>query len=498
MPNARTLMIQGTASGVGKSILAAALLRIFRDMGLRAAPFKAQNMSNNSFIAVEGGEIARAQAMQAECAGVKPSIHMNPVLLKPHSDLGSQVILRGRPVRHMKVREYRSFLAGAFPKVKESLSLLRRRFDVVVLEGAGSPAEINLGDSDFVNMKMARVAGAPVLLVGDIDRGGVFASLYGTYALLRREDRKRLAGFLINKFRGDASLLESGVEFLEKRTGIPVLGVIPYMEDLLLDEEDSLQLPRHYSNGHMDVAVFQFPRISNFTDFKPLAMEPGVKVRYFRRREEFGDPDLVILPGTKSTAGDLAFLRKQGLEAVIREYARRGGALLGVCGGFQMLGEWIEDENRVESRQKKVRGLGLLPLKTHFSGDKVTREVQTFAELSSNGRVTNEKVKGYEIHMGRSVALKGMAGKGALWSKGSIYGTYLHGLFDNDSFRRKFLRGLSDEAWARPRSGRGNKKVSQSAGSFRAVKEKSYAYLARTVRKSIDLKHVLSLLRCSE
>ncbi len=487
MPLAKTIMIQGTGSGVGKSILAAALCRIFKQKGLRVAPFKAQNMSNNSFVAEEGGEIGRAQAMQAECAGIKPSIHMNPILIKPHSNSEAQIIVQGRPVSHMNVHEYHRFHSELFAKVKASLFKLLNSFDVVVIEGAGSPAEINLTDFDIVNMRVARLVNAPVILVGDIDRGGVFASLYGTYVLLSPSDRKRVKGLIINKFRGDQSLLGSGIRFLEQKMRVPVLGVVPYMEDIILDEEDSLDLPRNSGNGKLDVAVLRFPRISNFTDFKALALEPFVSVRYIGRKEEFGDPDLLILPGTKSTVDDLKFLKNRGILPLIKRYAKGGGAILGICGGFQMLGQTIEDRENVESRQRKVAGMGLLPVKTFFAMEKITRKVKMAVEWRVNGHVLRETVKGYEIHMGRTVGLNRVSGNSALFSKGSIFGTYLHGLFDNDSFRTNFLESIFR---------RKKPAFSPSGKKYSTTKEKNYRFLARTVENSIDLKRILSLLTC--
>ena len=484
MPKAKTIMVQGTASGVGKSFLVAALCRIFKRRGFRVAPFKAQNMSNNSFVAREGGEIGRAQAMQAECAGVKPSIHMNPILLKPHSDSRSQVVVHGRPVAHMNVYEYYAFQEKAFSKIKESFFSLLGEFDVVVIEGAGSPAEINL--RDFVNMKVAQLANSPVLLVGDIERGGVFASLFGTYALLQPQDRKRIEGFVINKFRGDARLLDNGIRFLEKKTNVPILGVVPYVNELFLDEEDSLDLSDTKRNNQLDIAIFRFPRISNFTDFKALELEPNVSVRYFTEPHEFGDPNLLVLPGTKSTVKDLAFLQRKGMGTLIKRYVSRGGIVLGVCGGFQMLGEKIEDAYGVETKKQKISGIGLLPIRTSFGIEKVTKEVETWAEFRSNGHLSRERVKGYEIHMGHTVGLDNISGNQALLRKGNVYGTYLHGLFDSDAFRRKFLRMVGRNQ--RSRAPLKNVEYSRE-------KQNSYRRVAEAVEKAIDMNRVLSLLR---
>lgn len=484
MLRAKTLMIQGTGSGVGKSLVAAALCRLLNKRGIRVAPFKAQNMSNNASVADDGGEIARAQAMQAECAGVPTSVDMNPVLLKPHSDTGAQVIVQGRAWGHMGVRDYHRVQKEIFQRVKESFARLLSQFEVVVIEGAGSPAEVNIARYDFANMKIARLADSPVLVVGDIDRCGVFASLYGTYALLEPADRRRVRGFLINKFRGDPALLHSGMRFLEKKTHVPVLGVIPYIEDLYLDEEDSLALNGGQGRGSsrtFDITVIRFPRISNFTDFKPLELEPRVRLRYCSRPLDFGHPDLLILPGTKSTLQDLEFLKKQGLWNVIRNYASKGGCVLGICGGLQILGEVIEDPKGIEGPKRIIRGLGLLPVRTRFEEEKVVRKTEAMAEWRANGHTYREKVSGYEIHMGRTEPLNGMSGNRALLWQGNVYGTYLHGLFDRDGFRRKFVRSLGKV------NGMGAR---VSSRSHEDEKEKSYQRLARAVEDSVNLKRV--------
>lgn len=485
MRQARTLMVQGTGSGVGKSMLVAALCRIFKNKGWRVAPFKAQNMSNNSFVAAEGGEIARAQAMQAECAGVEPSIHMNPVLLKPHSNTGSQVVVQGKALKPMEVGDYYRQKRFLMAKVEESFKSLAQQFDLIIIEGAGSPAEINLRQFDFANMKMAQLAKAPVILAGDIERCGVFAALYGTYALLTRSERIMVKGFVINKFRGDENLLEPGTRYLEKKTGVPFLGTIPYMEGLFLDEEDSLDSFGPARQGGVDVAVFRFPRISNFTDIKPLELEPKLRVRYFTRAEEFGNPDLVILPGTKSTVSDADFLKKRGMGPLLKRHAARGGAILGICGGFQMLGRMIEDCGGVESARKRVPGLGLLPVNTFFEAEKVTRKIQSKIDIRVNGRAVRGKVSGYEIHMGRTPASRFLKGKGGIFQRGSVYGTYLHGLFDNDAFRRNFFDALA---------GKEKKEGDRESPSFIRVRRRSYARIAREVEKALDMKRIQSLL----
>ena len=484
MRQARTLMVQGTGSGVGKSMLVAALCRIFKKKGWRVSPFKAQNMSNNSCVTAEGGEIARAQAMQAECAGVEPSIHMNPVLLKPHSNTGSQVVVHGKAIKPMQVEAYYRIRQVLMSKVEDSFRWLSRRFDLVIIEGAGSPAEINLRQFDFANMKMARMAKAPVILAGDIERCGVFAALYGTYALLTRAERRMVRGFVINKFRGNEHLLTPGIKYLEKKTGVPFLGTIPYLEGLFLDEEDSLDSFDPVRQGGVDVAVFRFPRISNFTDMKPLELEPNVRVRYFTGAEEFGSPDLVILPGTKSTVSDADFLKKRGIGPLLKRHAARGGAILGICGGFQMLGRIIKDSGGVESARKRVPGLGLLPVDTFFEAEKVARKIQTQIDIRVNGRPIRGKVSGYEIHMGRTPASRSLKGKGGIFQRGSVYGTYLHGLFDNDAFRRNFFAALAGK----------DKDGDQESTSFVRARRKSYARIAREVEKALDMKRIQSLL----
>ncbi len=485
MPQAKTLMIQGTGSGVGKSLLTAALCRIFKKAGWRVAPFKAQNMSNNSFVAAEGGEIARAQAMQAECAGVAPSVHMNPVLLKPHSLTESQVVVQGRALESMQVRDYYRLQKTLFSKVEDSFRYLEKRFDLVIIEGAGSPAEINLRKFDFANMKMARLARAPVLLAGDIERCGVFASLYGTYALLTRAERRHVKGFIINKFRGEPALLGPGIRYLVNKTRVPFLGTVPYMESLFLDEEDSLDLSADCKEGGLDIAVCRFSRISNFTDLKPLELESRVKVRYFARAQDFGKPDLVILPGTKSTAVDMEFLRKQGLDRLLRRYVKEGGTLLGICGGFQMLGRVIEDRHGMESSRKRMAGLGLLPVKTFFVAEKVTKKVNALVNIRMNGRRIRENVKGYEIHMGRTTGPKDSNQNEGMVQQRNVFGTYLHGLFENDSFRRKFLGALSGNGHGRDRA---------HAMPFAQAREKSYERIAETVREALDMKKIHAIL----
>ena len=408
-PMGKVLMVQGTASHVGKSVLVSALCRIFRQDGFRVAPFKAQNMSNNSYVTRDGGEIGRAQAVQAEAAGVEARVEMNPVLLKPEADHIAQVVRMGRPMVSARVKDYFGLKAQLWESVSASLDTLRSEYDIVVIEGAGSPAEINLKATEIVNMRVALHADSPVLLCGDIDRGGVFAALVGTLELLEPHEREVIKGFIINKFRGDASLLTDGLTMLEDRTGIPVAGVVHHYRDIHIPEEDSVALDiplRSGGNGQaaLDVAVIQLPHISNFDDFDPLAREPGVSLRYVSRTDELGKPDLVILPGSKTTIPDLAWMNSRGLGRAVQELHGRGTAIVGICGGYQMLGQRLYDPDRIESSVPEMEGLGILPLTTVFSGTKETHRihgevVEAAGLLKFAGGAS---LTGYEIHMGRT------------------------------------------------------------------------------------------------
>jgi len=490
---AKVLMVQGTASSVGKSLLVAALCRIFSQDGLRVAPFKAQNMSLNSFVTPEGLEIGRAQAVQAEAAGIPPHVDMNPVLLKPEGEGRCQVVVLGRPWKSVEGIGSQGRGSFLWERVTSSLGRLRDRFDLVVIEGAGSPAEINLRKSDIVNMAVALHARSPVLLAGDIDRGGVFASLVGTLALVSDEERGLVKGFLINKFRGDLRLLEEGLRMLEDRTGVPVLGVIPYLADLAVAEEDSVALegPAGAAAARgwdTDIAVIRFPRISNFDDYDALSLEPGVRLRYADSSRTLGRPAAVILPGTKHTAADLAWMRERGLDAAVLDLARAGTAVVGLCGGYQMLGRSIRDPLGVESPPgTDLPGLGLLPVRTEFGEAKTTRQASA-ACLSGPGfwaAAAGTAVVGYEIHMGRTEPDGGDARPafrladrdgvdGAVDASGRVWGTYLHGVFDGEAFRRSWLRSLG---WA------------GAGGSLdlAARRRADYDRLAASVRRSVDM-----------
>jgi adenosylcobyric acid synthase len=461
----RAIMVQGTASSVGKSIVVTALCRLFRQEGLKVAPFKAQNMALNAYVAADGGEIGRAQAVQAQAAGVAPTVDMNPILLKPEGHSRSQVVVMGRPIGSIGAADYHERKPDLRGVVVEALDRLRSAYDVVVIEGAGSPAEINLKDRDLVNMFVAHAADCRVILVGDIDRGGVFAAFVGTLELLEPSERARVGAFLINKFRGDLRLLDSGLRFLETRTGIPVLGVVPYLKALRIADEDSVSLEdrlrrRRAGVDEIEIAVIRVPLISNHDDFQPLEYEPGVVVRFVERAEEIEGADLVVLPGSKSTVSDLLWLRASGVAAAVVARARGGGWVLGVCGGCQMLGERIEDPNRAESTEAAVDGLGLLPITTLFSPDKRTAQVRakplgsTFLADAGAGEIT-----GYEIHMGRVQRRAGARGPFAIHARngaidddvdgasspdGVVVGTMIHGLFDDAGVRRTLLAKLRE------------------------------------------------------
>jgi adenosylcobyric acid synthase len=450
----RNIMVQGTSSYAGKTFLVMALCRIFADRGYRVAPFKAQNTSLNSYVTANGGEIARAQALQAMAADVDPVVEMNPLLVKPKGDSTSQLVVNGRPYMDIEAwRYYEEFAMNeGITIVKEALDKLEKEFELLVIEGAGSPAEINLYSRDISNMRVAEMADANVLLAADIDRGGVFASLYGTIALLPPRDRERIRGLVINKFRGDPGILKPGLVEIERRTRKPVLGVVPYIHGLQLPGEDSLSIRDSAGCNGVEIAVIRLPRISNFTDFDPLAYD-GVRVRYVSRGSELGKPDAVVIPGTKNTSADLEWLREQGFEQSLQELAGEV-PIIGICGGYQMLGKRVIDSG-VEHKNKagSIPGLGLLDVYTEFKEyRKTTRRVEgvTMPLVGIFKGLEGIRVRGYEIHMGRTrrgrntrplFDLKGRK-DGAISEDGTVMGTYLHGVFDSAGFRRAFLRAL--------------------------------------------------------
>jgi adenosylcobyric acid synthase len=458
--SARVIMLQGTASHAGKTALAAALCRLYARRGLAVAPFKAQNMALNSAVTAAGDEMGRAQVFQAQAAGVEPVVDMNPVLLKPTSRGASQVVVMGRPAGEMTVSAYHAYQATVWPLVTAALARLRAGYDLIVIEGAGSSAEVNLRHADIVNMRLARHAGAPVLLVGDIDRGGVFAALLGHMELFTAEERALVAGFVVNKFRGDAAQLAPGLELLEERTGVPTLGVVPFLEGWRGDEEDSLALdaaPPRRARDVLEVAVVRLPYLSNTTDFDALSAEPDVSLRYVGEPGELRAARLIVLPGTKSTIADLDWLRRRGLDAAIVAAVAAGVPVVGVCGGYQMLGRLLRDPDGVESPVAECAGLGLLDVVTTFAGRKRTVRVtgSTCAGLAGPG----VELRGYEIHMG--VTRRGPGAKpfarlrpaaggarldGAVSADGLVCGTYLHGLFDAPGLRGAVLGRLRDAA----------------------------------------------------
>jgi len=461
MAPARTLMLQGTSSGVGKSLLTAALCRIFTREGLSVRPFKAQNMALNAAVTDDGGEIGRAQALQALACRVPASRDMNPILLKPENDSRAQVILHGDAGEHMPAAEYHRRKPMLWPLVAESLDRLRAECDLVLIEGAGSPAEVNLRDRELVNMRVARHAGAPVLLVGDIDRGGVFAALLGTLSLLRPVERRHVRAMVVNNFRGDPSLFTDGVRFLERRARLPVAGVVPHVEGLRLPEEDSLGLDSSFSGGAsagpaaLDVAVIRLRRISNFDDCDALLREPGVRVRLVDHGDRLGDPDLVVLPGSKATRADLQAMRERGLDRAVSAARERGAAVLGICGGFQLLGAAIDDPDGLDDGTAgSSAGLGLLPTTTRMSGEKVVRPVvgRVLARPGLLARAAGAEVRGYEIHAGCTTADAGAlslrAGEaewedGATSDDGWVVGTHVHGLLDAEAVRRPLLAAVA-------------------------------------------------------
>jgi adenosylcobyric acid synthase len=441
-------MIQATGSNAGKSTLVAGLARALTRRGLKVAPFKPQNMSNNAAIAADGGEIGRAQAVQARAARIPPSVHMNPVLLKPETDTGAQVILRGQRIGTLRAKNYLDRKAGLLPAILESFAHLARESDIVLVEGAGSPAEINLRAGDIANMGFAAAADVPVILAGDIDRGGVIASLVGTHAVLPPDERARIRGFVINKFRGDAGLFDQGLATIARMTGWPSLGVVPWLPQAAwLPAEDALDLNRGHSTSAAScvIAVPMLSRIANFDDLDPLGMEPGVTLVFVRPGEPIpADANVVILPGSKSTIGDLAFLRAQGWDVDIAAHVRRGGHVLGLCGGYQMLGRTVSDPDGVDGPAGAVEGLGLLDVATVMRGDKSTTLVRGIH------RATKTPVEGYEIHLGRTdgpdcvrpvLTLDGRP-DGAQSADGRVQGTYVHGLFTGDAFRTAWLKNL--------------------------------------------------------
>ncbi len=536
---AGSIMIQGTMSNAGKSILAGGLCRVLKQDGFRVAPFKSQNMALNSFITRDGLEMGRAQVMQAEAAGVEPDVCMNPILLKPTNDTGSQVIVNGEPVGTMSAVEYYRHKKDYIPAILDAYRRLEQSYDVIVIEGAGSPAEINLKQDDIVNMGLAELVDAPVLLAGDIDRGGVFAQIVGTVMLLEEHERRRIKGTIINKFRGDVSILKPGLSMLEEKTGIPVLGVVPYFY-LDIDDEDSLteRFQKKDSAGLVDLAVIRLPRISNFTDFAPLEAMEEVSVRYISSPAEFGNPDAVLIPGTKNTIQDLLWMRQNGLEAKILKHAGRGGLVFGICGGYQMLGTAVSDPDGAEQKGT-VKGMGLLPMRTVFRQEKRRTRVQGhFLKLSGMLEgMSGAAIEGYEIHMGESYPVEaapgeavpggiereenvrglvafteetaakpgtadssmyssegtrrraagGTAGRRADGAQcGNVYGCYVHGIFDAPQAAKGFVSAILKKKGYDPEQIR--------VTDWKTHKEEQYDRLADIIRSSLDMEAVYKII----
>lgn len=514
---AARLMVQGTSSNVGKSVLAAAFCRIFYQEGYKVSPFKAQNMALNSFITTSGGEMGRAQVVQAQAAGVEPEVRMNPILLKPTGHSGSQIVIMGKAQGTMSARDYHGeYQRQTWPVVQEALHALLEENEVLIIEGAGSPAEVNLKQNDIVNMRVALEGQVPVLLVADIDRGGALASVVGTLELLEPQEREMVRGIILNKFRGDITLLQPALDFLEEKTGIPVVGVVPYFDHFRIPEEDSVVLEEREtgkpqkgnvkvsvtssektsSENCLDIAVIRLPYLSNFTDFDPLEDEADVQLRYIRSVEEWGTPDLVIVPGSKNTLADLHFLWESGLGEKLQGYWKEESPLIGICGGYQMLGHVVRDPLHTESDLEEIKGLGILPLETEFELEKHT--VQSRGTVIGDAlflkKCKGAAIQGYEIHMGRSfsesASLFEIQGQGTRYGDGvqagSALGTYLHGLFDNDSLRTALLEWL----WER----HGEKRALASSSSQAAIREQAFNELAELVRSSVDLKKVRQIM----
>lgn len=489
MGKAKCIMVQGTMSGAGKSLLCAALCRIFKQDGYKVAPFKSQNMALNSYVTRNGMEMGRAQVMQAEAAGIEPDVRMNPVLLKPSSDIGSQVIVLGEVRGQMTATEYYEYKNSLMPEVMKAYNELAEENDIIVIEGAGSPAEINLRENDIVNMGMAEAAGALVLLAGDIDRGGVFAQLYGTVKLLTEDEQKRIAGLIVNKFRGDIDILAPGLKMVEEKTGIPVLGVVPYIR-VDIDDEDSLA-PRLSVKSEvkpLDIAIIRIPRMSNFTDFAPLEAHEVIGARYVQSAEELHSPDMVIIPGTKSTMDDLLWMRQNGIESAIQKLASSGTPVLGVCGGYQMMGEKLQDPHHIEGDLEEMHGMGLLPTETTFTNLKTrTRFTADVKAKDFEGA----KLDGYEIHMGESI-VKGDPfltlenGKDDGCACGTNFGTYLHGLFDTGELTEKLVKYLCDR--------KGIEYSEAAPISHSAYVEKQYDILADGVRAAMDFDKIYKIM----
>lgn len=506
---AKPIMLQGTGSNVGKSALAAALCRIFYQDGFRVVPFKSQNMALNSYVTKDGGEMGRAQVVQAEAAGIDPMVEMNPILLKPTANACSQVVVMGKPVGTKSAKEYHlEYNLMAIDLIEECLEKFNRDFDVLVIEGAGSPVEVNLKPRDVVNMRVAKMANSPVLLVADIDRGGAIASVVGTLELLDPDERDLVGGIIINKFRGDIELLKPALDFLEDKTGKPVLGVVPWFTGFRIQDEDSVSLEKIRTHegkgGDVDVAVVALPFISNFTDFDALEDEADVNLRYVRKGQKIGRPDMVVIPGSKNTIGDMLYLQESGLGDEIKALAAEGVPVIGICGGYQILGEEIHDPLKTESDLECIEGLGLLDTITQFEAEKATYQAEALVAGDGPflGKFTGQPVTGYEIHMGTSTLkgrcqpafkLTGRSGKevdvldGAVSPDGLVLGTYLHGIFDNDGLRRHMINTLRVNKGLEPLK-------AEETISTKEQRNRDYDKLAQVVRESLDMDRLYQIM----
>ena len=502
---AKAIMVQGTMSNAGKSLITAGLCRIFKQDGYKVAPFKSQNMALNSFITEDGMEMGRAQVMQAEAAGIAPDVRMNPILLKPTNDVGSQVIVNGEVLGTMSARDYFAFKHKLVPDVMKAFNELSTENDIIVIEGAGSPAEVNLKDEDIVNMGMAKMAKAPVLLVGDIDRGGVFAQLIGTVSLLEEDEKKMVKGLIINKFRGDKTILDPGIAILEEKSGIDVVGVAPYLQ-IDIEDEDSLSERLDFrGNGDtaalIDIAVIRLPRISNFTDLNVMETIPGVSVRYVKNAQELKDPDMIVLPGSKNTISDLLWMRQNGLEAAILKQAGTGKVVFGICGGFQMLGETLADPLGIET-SGEVRGMGLLPIDTVFLDEKtrtrVTGSFLTGDTIFDSLKDQKLEAEGYEIHMGQSTlkagakhllsltdAVTGQTKQDGAY-KENVFGSYVHGIFDGAGIARTVIQALAEK--------KGVQMGDIGSMTYAEYKETQYDLLAASLREYLNMEKIYRIL----
>lgn len=498
----RTLMVQGTASHAGKSIFVTALCRIFSDMGYKVAPFKSQNMSLNSFVNEHGAEIARSQVLQAMAARAELTAEINPVLLKPKGDASSQIILMGKPFADCNAKNYyRNFIPQLIPYVKQSLQKLQKENDIVIIEGAGSPAEINLADKEIVNMFIAKLVNAPVILIADIDRGGVFASIYGTIKLLKPEEQKLIKFFVINKFRGDIEILKPGIKQIEELVGIKCNGVLPYIQDLRLPEEDSVSLDNHEKSGRIEIKIIRLPRISNFTDFESLSWESEIHISYVKTPEQLDNADLIIIPGTKNTIKDLDWMKKKGFFSKLHELEKLGYLIVGICGGYQILGKKIIDKSIEGDSNDEYEGLGFLPVQTKFSSyNKITRQIQ--AEIVGLAQFKGFRIDGYEIHMGKTIYEEGAIPllkikdtsrsnqniyEGAINERKTVFGCLIHGFWNNDKFRKEFVEYLISR-----------KSVKQSkikTSGYQDIVEKNIQKLANIVKENLNFEEIIKILK---